>query len=299
MRSIFVAAIFSLTAIGLMGCASGPKPVVKTGAAAVNVTLASTNILSDEKSRASYAIGMLIGHGWQQNDIDVDLALFVRGLEDAWTNGTTLMTPQEMQATLRQYQQTILIRQTKIRAEQALTNKAAGEAFLATNKDNPGVITLPDGLQYQVITNGSGATPTADSMVTVNYRGTFLNGAEFDSSAKVNHPIQFPANRVIHGWTEALTRMKVGSKWRLFIPSDLAYGEQGFRGIPPNSTLIFEIELLDTKELPPQPAAAPAAPLTSDIIKVPSADEMKKGAKIEALNAEEVQQMQSQSQTNH
>ena len=131
--------------------------------------------------------------------------------------------------------------------------------------------------------------------MTVNYRGTFLDGTEFDSSAKSGHPAEFQANHVIPGWTEALTNMPVGSKWQLFIPSDLAYGERGNRGIPPNSTLIFEVELLDTKASPPPP---PAAPLTSDIIKVPSAEEMKKGAKIETLKPEDVQKLQSQNQTN-
>jgi hypothetical protein len=133
--------------------------------------------------------------------------------------------------------------------------------------------------------------------VTVNYSGKFLNGVEFDSSAKVGHPLQIPVKHSIPGWTEALTHMKVGSKWRLFVPAELAYGEQGFRGIPPNSTLIFEVELLDKKDMTNQPPAVPAAPLTSDIIKVPSAAEMKNGAKIETIKAEDVQQLQSQPQT--
>jgi FKBP-type peptidyl-prolyl cis-trans isomerase len=254
-----------------------------------------TNVLTDAKARASYAIGMTLGHNWQQQGLDLDLDLVLRGLKDAESGGTTLLTPEEMQATLKEFQQTMMAKQEKMRAEEAVTNKTAGEAFLATNKNNPGVITLPDGLQYQVITAGTGATPTADSTVTVNYKGTFLDGKEFDSSDRTGHPLQIQADRVIHGWTEALTKMKVGAKWKLFIPSDLAYGERGNRGIPPNATLIFEVELLDTKA-PAAPAAmAPAAPLTSDIIKVPSAEEMKKGAKIETLKPEDVQKLQSQS----
>jgi FKBP-type peptidyl-prolyl cis-trans isomerase FklB len=254
-----------------------------------------TNVLSDEKSKVSYAIGMTIGHNFQQQGIDVDTALFMRGLTDAKSGGTTLLTMPEMQATLKQFQQEMAAKQAKLRADQALTNKTAGDAFLAANKNNPGVITLPDGLQYKVLTAGTGATPTADATVTVNYRGTLLDGTEFDSSAKAGHPIQFQANHVIPGWTEALTNMMVGSKWQLFVPSELAYGERGNRGIPPNSALIFEVELLDTKASTPPP---PAAPLTSDIIKVPSAEEMKKGAKIETLKPEDVQRLQSQTQTN-
>ena len=248
-----------------------------------------TNTLGDDKSKASYAVGMMIGHSLQQQDLDVNPDLLLRGLKDVQSGGATLLTIQEAQGAIREFQQ-------KIRAELGAKNKAEGEAFLATNKNNPGVITLPDGLQYKVITEGSGATPTPDATVTVNYRGTFLNGMEFDSSAKAGHPLQIPANHVIPGWTEALTKMKVGSKWQLFIPSDLAYGEQGFRGIPPNSTLIFEVELLDTQAPAAQYPAAPAGPLTSDIIKVPSAEEMKKGAKIETINAEDLQKMQTNSQ---
>jgi FKBP-type peptidyl-prolyl cis-trans isomerase len=252
-----------------------------------------TNILSDEKSKVSYAIGLSIGHNFQQQGIDVDNDLLVRGIKDAQSGGATLLTLPETQAVLRQFQQAQAAKQAKLREAIAVTNKLNGDAFLTTNKNNPGVVTLPDGLQYKIITAGTGAKPTADSTVTVNYRGTFLNGTEFDSSAKAGHPAQFPANRVIPGWTEAVTNMPVGSKWQLFIPSELAYGEHGGRGIPPNSTLIFEVELLDS-----QAPAAPGAPLTSDIIKVPSAAEMKNGAKIETLKPEDVQKLQSQSQTN-
>jgi FKBP-type peptidyl-prolyl cis-trans isomerase len=177
--------------------------------------------------------------------------------------------------------------------EQAVKNKAEGEAFLATNKDNPGVVALPDGLQYKVITGGTGAVPTVADTVTVNYSGKLLDGTEFDSSYKRGQPASFPVTGVIHGWTEALTQMKAGSKWQLFIPPDLAYGPQGRPGIPPNAVLIFEVELLSTQTPPSATPAPPSAPpLTSDIIKVPSADEMKKGAKIEVIKPEDAQQMQ-------
>ncbi len=116
-------------------------------------------------------------------------------------------------------------------AEQAQTNKLAGEAFLATNKNNPGVISLPDGLQYKVLTAGTGAKPAADAIVIVNYRGTLLDGTEFDSSAKAGHPMELPLTRMMPGWSEALTNMTIGSKWQIFVPSDLAYGERGGRGL--------------------------------------------------------------------
>jgi FKBP-type peptidyl-prolyl cis-trans isomerase FklB len=293
MKTTFLAVLFSLTAAGFIGCASNPKSSGTASSASISKTLTSTNVLGDDKSKASYAIGMMLGHNWQQQGIDVDLDLVLRGLKDTQAGGATLLTQQEMQNTLKEFQQNLAVKQQKIHSEQAVKNKADGEAFLATNKDNPGVITLPDGLQYKIIAEGSGATPTPDATVTVNYRGTFINGTEFDSSYKRGQPAQFPVGGVIHGWTEALMQMKVGSKWQLFIPSELAYGEQGNRGIPPNSTLIFEVELVDSKT--PQPVAPPA-PLTSDIIKVPSAEEMKKGAKIETIKAEDLQKMQTNSQ---
>jgi FKBP-type peptidyl-prolyl cis-trans isomerase len=182
-----------------------------------------------------------------------------------------------------------------VRAQEAAKNKTEGEAFLATNKLQAGVVTLPDGLQYKILADGKGATPASNSIVKVEYRGTFVDGTMFDSSARAGHPLQIVANHVIPGWTEALTRMKVGSKWQVFIPAKLAYGEQGRGSIPPDAVLIFEMELLDTQE---GPAQAPSAPLTSDIIKVPSAAEMKKGAKIETIRQSDIQKYQSQSQTN-
>lgn len=249
-----------------------------------------TNVLTDEKSRVSYAIGMMLGHNWQQQGLEVDPDLAARAIKDVQSGGTTLLSQPEMQETLTAFQQTFKIKQQKIAAEKAAKSKAEGEAFLATNKTNAGVIVLPDGLQYTVLAEGSGASPAANDVVSVNYRGTLVDGTEFDSSYKRGQPAQFPVNGVIKGWTEALQLMKPGSKWKLFIPADLAYGESGQRGIPPDSVLIFEVELLSVQPAPPP--AAPPQPLTSDIIKVPSAEEMKKGAKIETLKAEDVQKLQ-------
>jgi FKBP-type peptidyl-prolyl cis-trans isomerase FklB len=250
----------------------------------------STNVLGDDRARASYALGMMLGHNFQQQGIDVDLDVLLRGLKDTESGGQTLLTTAEMQTTWRAFQKNLMAKQMKARAEAAQKNLAAGVAFLATNKDNPGVVALPDGLQYKVITKGTGPTPNPNDDVSVNYRGTLLDGTEFDSSAKTGRPANFNLSHIIPGWKEALGMMPVGSKWELYVPSALAYGERGNRDIPPNSTLIFDVELLATKSPPP-----PEAPLTSDIIKVPSADEMKKGAKIETLKAEDVQKMQTNS----
>ena len=255
---------------------------------------AGTNLLGDEKSRVSYAIGMMLGHNWQQQGLEIDPDIAAHAIKDVQAGGTTLLSQTEMQETLTAFQQTFKIKQQQMQAEKAVKNKADGEAFLATNKNKSGVIALPDGLQYTVLADGTGAKPTANDVVSVNYRGTLLDGTEFDSSYKRGQPASFPVGGVIPGWTEALQLMKTGAKWKLFIPSELAYGENGQRGIPPNSVLVFEVELLSVQAAPPP--AAPPQPLTSDIIKVPSAEEMKKGAKIETLKPEDVQRMQAQPQ---
>jgi len=257
-----------------------------------------TNQLMDEKSRVSYAIGMMLGQNFlKRNSLDasaVDIDILAQGMKAVQSGSTPLLTDADMQQTLKTFQKEFAAKQQAIHAQEAVKNKADGEAFLAANKNNPGVQTLPDGLQYLIITNGPGATPTPNDTVEVNYRGTLIDGTEFDSSYKRGQSAHFPVTGVIHGWTEALEKMPVGSKWKLFIPSELAYGERGQRGIPPNSVLIFEVELLSAKTPPPPMAPAPAAPLTSDIIKVPSQAELNKGAKIETIKPEDVQKYISQ-----
>jgi FKBP-type peptidyl-prolyl cis-trans isomerase FklB len=266
--------------------------------AAAPVFADSTNVLNDEKARVSYSIGMSVGHNLQNlqsQGAGLDADLITRGMKDMLSGAPTLLTPEQMQATLMAFQKDFAARQQKAREELAVSNKAAGDAFLATNKNNPGVVTLPDGLQYKIITNGDGAMPANTDTVTVNYRGALLDGTEFDSSFKRGQPAKFPVNGVIPGWTEALLKMTVGSRWQLFIPAELAYGERGRPGIPPNSVLIFEVDLLSTQSPPPAPPAASSnQPLTSDIIKVPSAEELKKGAKIEVIKPEDVKKMQQQ-----
>ena len=254
-----------------------------------------TNQLTDEKSRVSYAIGTYLGQSFfKRNDLDsnsVNIDITAQAIKDVQSGATPLMTEAEVQATLKSFQKEMMAKHQAVLEQEGLKNKTAGAAFLAANAKNPGVQTLPDGLQYIVITNGTGPLPTATDRVEVNYRGTLVDGTEFDSSYKRGKPAEFPVGQVIHGWTEALEKMPVGSKWKLFIPSDLAYGEHGNRGIPPNSVLIFDVELLRilpaqaARTLPPTP---PAQPLTSDIIKVPSAAEIKNGAKVEVIKSQDI-----------
>ena len=268
------------TALILAFCLSAVSPLLADG----------TNQLADEKSRVSYAIGMMTGLQWKQKDLDFDIDLYARGIKEGLAGGAMQLTPQEAQLTIDAFSKELAAKQQQKQIELAAKNKTEGDAFLAANKTQPGVQTLPDGLQYLVITNGSGEIPTAGDTVTVNYRGTLIDGTEFDSSYKSGQPVSFPVGRVIRGWTEALQKMNAGSKWKLFVPSDLAYGPQGRPGIPPNAVLIFEVELLSVQHPAPPPAAN--SPLTSDIIKVPSAEEMKKGAQIETIKAEDVPKFQ-------
>jgi FKBP-type peptidyl-prolyl cis-trans isomerase FklB len=264
----------------LQGCSTHSQPLPNAAG------ISSTNLLSDFNSRASYAVGMMTGERWKQQGIELNNDVYFRGLEDAQAGTNMLMTEQEVHAVLNQFQQMLFAKQQKMHAELGEKNKAEGEAFLATNKNNSGVVTLPDGLQYKILTNGSGEMPGPGDTVTVNYRGTFIDGKEFDSSARAGRHAQFRVGGgVIRGWTEALTHMKAGSKWQLFIPAELAYGEQGNRAIPPNATLIFEVELLSIEH---------PKPVTSNIIEVPSADEIKSGAKIEVIKPEDVEKLQNQ-----
>jgi FKBP-type peptidyl-prolyl cis-trans isomerase FklB len=237
----------------------------------------------DDKEKANYAYGLNVGTTFKQNNLEYDAAAFERGVRDALADNLRL-NPQEQRDAFMKYQQ-------DRRLLLGEKNKADGEAFLAANKGKPGVQTTASGLQYKILTPGSGNSPKAEDTVTVKYRGTLIDGTEFDNSERAPEgTVNFAANRVIPGWTEALTNMQVGAKWQLFIPAQLAYGEAGNRNIAPNSTLLFDVELVSFQAPPPPPP--PPAPLTSDIIKVPSLEEMQKGAKIETIKAEDVEKLQ-------
>jgi FKBP-type peptidyl-prolyl cis-trans isomerase FklB len=197
--------------------------------------------LKTQKEKFSYALGMTNGkrltESLRKQTVPFDQAIMLRGMKDGMAGGKTLLTDQEAQASLDQ------MRKDMMQKQQAV-GKKEGDDFLATNKSKEGVVTLPSGLQYKILTAGTGPKPTASDTVLCNYKGMLINGTEFDSSYKRGQPLKFPVGGVIKGWTEALQLMPVGSKWQLFIPSNLAYGESGNQGIPPNSTLIFEVELV-------------------------------------------------------
>ena len=181
--------------------------------------------------------GKRLGDSLRKQSVPFDPALVARGLKDGLAGGKTLLTDQEAQAAMDE------VRNDLVKKQQA-AGKKEGDDFLSANKGKEGVVTLPSGLQYKILKAGTGPKPTASDTVLCHYRGTLVNGTEFDSSYKRNQPLKISVSGVIKGWTEALQLMPVGSKWQLFIPSDLAYGEAGQQGIPPNSTLIFEVELV-------------------------------------------------------
>jgi FKBP-type peptidyl-prolyl cis-trans isomerase FklB len=217
-----------------------------------------TSAFKTQKDKVSYAIGMNIGTTLHKQSVDVDPKVLQQGLEDALAGGKTLLSEDEARAILTEFQTEMRKKmQEKMQAE-GESNKKEGAAFLAANKAKDGVVTLPSGLQYKILTPGTGPKPTATDSVVCNYRGTLIDGKEFDSSYKRGQAATFPVSGVIKGWTEALQLMPVGSKWQLFVPSDLAYGERG-QGpdITPNATLIFEVELISIQS---KDQAAPEVP---------------------------------------
>lgn len=203
------------------------------------------------KDRSSYAIGRNVGQSLMSQGLDDEIVnplMLAQGIIDALTGAKSALSEAEEMEAMRTFQQTMQAKQQQMQAEQQQLGTAAkqkGEAFLAQNAAKPGVKTLPSGLQYRVIKKGSGASPEATDTVKVHYHGTFIDGKKFDSSVDRGEPVEFPVKGVIPGWTEALQLMKVGSKWQLVIPSKLAYGAEGRPGIPPNSVLVFEVELLE------------------------------------------------------
>jgi FKBP-type peptidyl-prolyl cis-trans isomerase FklB len=250
----------------------------------------------DEREKASYAVGMYVGNQIKRSSMDVDMNVLIGAINDVLGGKDVRLTDMQASEAIRTYQQ-------EARRKLADKNKKEGETFMAENKTKQGVhtktVTLQDGttaeLQYKVLTEGQGEIPKSNDTVSVNYKGTLLSGKEFDSSYKRGQPGKFNVSRVVKGWTAALESMKVGSKWDIWLPSSLGYGDVGNANIEPGATLVFEVELLGIE--PPPAPAPPAQPLTSDIIKVPSAEELKKGAKIEVIKAEDAAKQAQQSQT--
>jgi FKBP-type peptidyl-prolyl cis-trans isomerase len=210
--------------------------------------------LKEKGDRVSYAIGVNVGvnlgNDFKSKSIEVNTDMFMKGMKDALTGGKRLLTDDEIEETMMAFSAELASKRAEAAKKAAEKNKQDGELFLAENKKKEGVKSLPSGLQYKVINEGSGKNPKSTDTVTVNYEGTLIDGSEFDSSYRRNEPATFTVNEVIPGWTEALQLMKEGAKWQLFIPSNLAYGEQGAGGvIGPDTTLIFKVELISVQEI--------------------------------------------------
>lgn len=212
------------------------------------VSAAQDSILKTDKDRESYAIGIDLARNLKRQAVVAQPEALAQGIRDELSGAKLLMSEEEIHQALTVFETEMKKRRAQTLNTLAAENKKAGEAFLAQNKTKKGVVTLPDGLQYKIIKEGTGKKPTEADTVQVSYRGTLINGMEFDNSYTRGQPAAFKVSGVIPGWTEALKLMPVGSKWELYIPANLAYGERGMgRLIGPNSTLIFEIELLAIK----------------------------------------------------
>jgi FKBP-type peptidyl-prolyl cis-trans isomerase len=234
--------------------APGQAPAAKTPAAQ-----APASPFKTQKEKLSYAIGMEMGKGVKAQGIDVDATILVQGLNDAISGGKPQMSEEELRQVITALQQEIRQKQMQAQQAAATENKTKGDAFLAENGKKDGVVVLPDGLQYKILTAGQGKKPVETDTVLCNYKGTFLDGTEFDSSAQAGKPVPFEVKNVIPGFREVLQLMPVGSKLQVYIPSSLAYGERGAGGvIGPNATLIFEIEVVSIQEAGPIPPAGGA-----------------------------------------
>jgi FKBP-type peptidyl-prolyl cis-trans isomerase len=203
--------------------------------------------LKDQKDKESYSLGYQFGQSVKRQGLAVDLEIYTSGIRDALSGTKPLLSQEEVNKTVSEIQSRVMAARQKELQAMAEKNLPASKAFLEANRKKEGVKALPSGLQYKVLREGSGKTPKATDEVTVNYRGTLTDGTEFDSSYSRGTPLTIKVDGVIRGWSEALQLMKEGSRWQLFIPPDLAYGERGMSRIPPNSALIFEVELISIK----------------------------------------------------
>jgi FKBP-type peptidyl-prolyl cis-trans isomerase len=240
--------------------ASAPAkaPATTPGKAPAGQAPAAASAFKNQKEKLSYAIGLEMGKGVRTQGIDVDPALLTQGLNDALSGGKPRMSDEELKQVITALQQDLRQKQTASQQAAGAENKAKGDAYLAENAKKEGVVALPDGLQYKILTAGQGKKPAESDTVLCNYKGTFIDGTEFDSSTQAGKPVPFEVKNVIPGFKEVLQLMPVGSKWQVFIPSTLGYGERGAGSvIGPNSALIFEIELVGIQE-PASPAGATA-----------------------------------------
>ncbi len=302
----------SILCAGLLVIAHGAEPTATppTQTPATNSTpVVVTNAVpvldprfKDFNEQHSYSLGMVIGGDMKRNlqrgGYEFDPEILARAFSEVMNGKSTLISSNEATGMFRAYNQEIKAAAEAKRKLEGEKNKKAGEEFLAANKAKEGVISLPSGLQYKVLKTGTGAIPKLTDLVSVMYKGSLIDGTEFDSSYTRGEPAQLGVRGVVKGWTEALQLMPVGSKWQLFVPGALAYGERGSPPkIGPNQTLIFEVELLDIKEAPKPPSPNNQPAVTSDIIKVPSKAELEKGAKIEVIKQEDLEKLQKDEAT--
>jgi FKBP-type peptidyl-prolyl cis-trans isomerase FklB len=249
--AVLAIALFACGANAQQAPAKAPAapPAKAPAAGAQSGAAAPGSGLKTPKEKLSYAIGMEMGKGVKAQGIDVDPTILEQGLKDAMSGGKSQMTEDEIKQVITALQQEMRQKQMQAQEAAAADNKSKGEAFLAANAKKDGVVALPDGLQYKVLTAGQGKKPSENDTVLCNYKGTFLDGTEFDSSAQAGKPVPFEVKNVIPGFKEILQMMPVGSKWQVFVPSNLAYGERGAGNvIAPNATLIFEIELVSIQD---------------------------------------------------
>lgn len=219
------------------------------GCAPEKASSASELKLDTPKNRISYTIGVNIGQDFKSQNMDVDPDLLLMGLKDTLAGKEPQLTEEEMVQEIQNFQQEMQVKMAAEMEEKAAENKASGEAFLAENAKQEGVVVTESGLQYKIIEPGQGDTPGPADVATVHYRGTLIDGTQFDSSYDRGQPASFPVGGVIPGWSEALQLMKPGAKWQLYIPAELAYGERGAgQDIGPNSTLLFEVELISVEQ---------------------------------------------------
>jgi FKBP-type peptidyl-prolyl cis-trans isomerase len=248
MKHTRIAALIALLAVPVLNAQDAPK---------------------DQKDKVSYGIGLSIGTKMKRDAVDLNPEMIAKGLNDGLSGAKPLMTEDEVQKTMQAFQTEMQSKMAQKQKTASDKNKSEGEAFLAANKAKEGVKTLPSGLQYKIITEGKGDKPKSTDTVTVNYRGTLIDGTEFDSSYKRNEPVSFPLDKVIPGWTEGLQLLPVGTKAQLVIPAALAYGENAPPSIGPNATLIFDVELLEIKK--PEAAAKTPVTVTTEPVSAPTA----------------------------
>jgi FKBP-type peptidyl-prolyl cis-trans isomerase len=220
--------------------------------------------LKEQKDKESYSLGYQFGQNLKQQGVDLNLQVYTSGIQDALGGKEPQMKPEEISSIIANFRQRLMAAHEKVVKEQAVKNLAEAKAFLEENKKKKEIKALPSGLQYKSLKEGSGKIPKASDTVTVHYRGTLLDGTEIDNSYNRGKPETFKVNGVIPGWVEALQLMKEGSKWQLFIPPELAYGENGQGRIPPNSALIFEVELLSISDMSGSETTSPKKPAANN-----------------------------------